>query len=40
MTHVLFYVALSGMLVLAVFFILLVKMRNKKKPEPEEFEIG
>lgn len=40
MTHVLFYVALSGMLVLAVFFILLVKMRNKTKPEPEEFEIG
>lgn len=40
MTHVLFYVALSEMLVLAVFFILLVKISNKTKPESEEFEIG
>lgn len=39
MTHVLFYVAISGMLVITVFFILLVKIRDKTKPAPEEFEI-
>ena len=40
MTHLLFYLGLSGLLVLAVFFIVLVKIRKKKKPELDVFEIG
>ena len=40
MTHILFYLGLSGLLVLAVLFIFLVKIHKKKKPEPEVFEIG
>ena len=39
MTHILFYLGLSGLVILAVLFIFLVKMQKKKKPEPEVFEI-
>ena len=39
MTHILFYIGLSAMLLFAVFFISLITLRKEKKPELDIFEI-